>query len=95
MSDTLPQMAGRTKIFPNLVILKQNSLLVDTSERDGVMTDVHIVVKQSPFIISLVLEGGNLERQFTFKDFDLNVRLFYDSTENKVGWLFLFLLSTV
>lgn len=63
-----------------LVILKQNSMLVEKYSRNGITKDCHNVVKNSPFTIHLT----SSDRKFDFSNANFECTLLYDALEPKL-----------
>jgi hypothetical protein len=61
--------------YPQLMILRQNSLSTETFSRNGIQKVIHVVVKNQPFLIQLGLGAISL---MDFARFPVEARLVYD-----------------
>ncbi len=62
--------------FPQLVILRQNSLTVEKISKNGIQRAVHVVVKNQPFLLQIgIVNNNNL---LDFSKAPVEARLLYD-----------------
>ncbi|PRP84218.1 hypothetical protein PROFUN_08418 [Planoprotostelium fungivorum] len=71
-----PPRSFQTGNRGQLVIMRQNSISVEKLSRNGIVKQVHIVVKNQPFLIRVGLMNGSAEYQLHRNN--LEASLFYD-----------------
>jgi len=69
-----------------LLISRQTSLSTERYTKDGIMKNVHVVLKDKPFIVDIGLSSGNKD-SFDLKSLVLEANLFYDSPEKEVNFI--------
>jgi len=76
--ETLPS-------FPQLVILRQDSLAQQNVSKDGVQKNVHVVVKNTAFKLVVGLSGDLLlaDKTISFSNCRLDASLLFDSDEGR------------
>lgn len=87
--NTLPTMAAS---FPQLVVIRQNSLAEDKLVKNGHIKNYHVVVKNSPFVIQLGIANRNGaffgKQDHSVNQFSFEARLVYDiEPEKDVSWV--------
>jgi len=67
----------------HLVILRQTSLSTENYTKDGVMKNVHVVLKDKPFVADVGITGKNMD----LKSLVLEANLYYDTPEKEVNFI--------
>src|SRR5690554_167524 len=66
---------------PQLVISRQNSLVVEKVSKNGIRERVHVVVKNQPFLMQLGIT--NYDSKEPLSGMSIDAQLLYDSPEMK------------
>jgi len=69
-----PHLSNHNGPQQKLIITQQTCLVEEKFSKNGVQKDVHVVVKNNPFVINLAL----LDKQFNFHNLSTEIQLVYD-----------------
>jgi len=70
-----------------LVISRQTSLSTERYTKDGILKNVHVVLKDKPFIVDVGLFSSGNKDSLDLKSLVLEANLFYDSPEKEVNFI--------